>query len=144
MFKRSIATLLLVSIAWHSLLGAMPAVASVCLGGGHVHAVDDDATTAGDCEVACGHELGIPQPASGLSPADHCGCTDIEFESIDLLSANRHDLDWSDSLDLAPVYVWASDPTNRTITRRGPPQPGIDQSGCTQQRRIVRTTRLLL
>jgi len=140
--KRSIAILLLVSIALQTLLGSAPAVASVCFGGGHAHAVDDDASASEACEIDCSHELGLPVPAD--IPVDHCGCTDVEFASIDLHLASRHDLDWSGELIPAPDFGWCAASTGMTTAQRGPPNAAPDGDSCTARTAIVRTTRLLL
>lgn len=142
--RRTITTLLLVSITWHTLLGAMPAVAAVCLGGGHAHAIDDDPAAAQDCEIDCQHSPGGPVPTPAQVLADNCGCIDIEITSIELLTALRKDLNQGPATLLTQVIGWALESSIATAPRRGPPPAVHPNAGCTQQQRTVRTTRLLL
>ena len=142
--NRNLATLLLISIAWHSLLGSMPAVASVCLGGGHVHTIDDDVIIESDCELACQHDPGLLVPLSIESQAENCGCTDIEFTSIDLLTTIRHDLDLSVALAHAPVCCWFTSSLGQEPSWRGPPVATDSNPGLSQQLRVVQITKLLL
>jgi hypothetical protein len=142
--NRSFAILLLISIAWHSLLGPLPAVASVCLGGGHVHEVDDEAAVDSGCEIACQHDLGFPVPLPVEKQADNCGCTDIEIAAIDLLTAVRHGADWPAALAPAPVCEWLTPPLGFDSSLRGPPFAIESNPGMRQQLGVVQNTRLLL
>lgn len=134
--------LLLSAIAVQAVFGSLQNTVSICLGGGHEHAVTE---VVEQCEFECSHHSAFPTPVSEVD-IENCDCTDLELVLITLLSIPRtSDDDTIVDLQLHPVVSIECTVENQPLhVLRGPPQLQGDTPAKRLQLDAVRTTRLLV
>lgn len=133
---RHLTILLATLVAIQTVLGGSGG-AAFCLGGGHEHAADEDAS---QCELACEHGVGVAPREASDDHDDRCSCTDIELELSDIRATVRpHDL----SLDPVTTHAIATF-DERVMSEVEAQPPPRSRPSLAQHHRALRTIRLTI
>ena len=139
MFTKFTTYLLLAAIAIQGVFGGLQESVSICLGGGHEHAI---AAVVEHCEFECAHHSTWSTPITSNEDIDNCDCTDLELGLIVLLTTPRAQdsaMMCTHALFTIVPFVEQAD----SQSWRGPPQL-VDDLGMMQRIAVIRTTRLLV
>ena len=129
--------LLLIAIAVQAVFGGLQNTVSICLGGGHQHAVE---AVTEHCEFECSHHNGWITPTTDEEHLRNCDCTDLEFGLIVLLTTPRAQDNFMFYAPASLCFESFADQAH-SQTWRGPPQ-FEDDFGMMRHIDLIRSTRL--
>jgi hypothetical protein len=131
--------IILVAITIQGVFGGLQNSVSICLGGGHEHAI---AEVVEQCEMECSHHSDWPTPITSNKDIDNCDCTDLELGLITLLSTSRTQDNFILCTTLSFVAYNFIVNNHAPQFLRGPPQFHDDDLGMMHRIAVIRSTRL--
>ena len=137
MFTKFTTYLLLAAIAIQGVFGGLQESVSICLGGGHEHAI---AAVVEHCEFECAHHSTWPTPITSNEDIDNCDCTDLELGLIVLLTTPRAQDNFMFYAPASLCFESFADQAH-SQTWRGPPQ-FEDDFGMMRHIDLILSTRL--
>ncbi|MDX9911400.1 MAG: hypothetical protein RBS39_06185 [Phycisphaerales bacterium] len=114
--RQTLTLMLAAVVALNALLSGAGGDGVLCLGGGHRHGPEE----VPQCASGCGHEASVLP----VRACEHdCGCIDVEFAVVDVLTHPRIDDGGVVGAAIAPAPAWGVMLVASGMEHRGPPVP---------------------